>query len=322
MIKENTQHIASISYGKDSLAMLHVIKEVLHLPLDRIVTAEVWATDTIQADLPPMVEFKDKADKIIKERWGIDVERLCATDKDGNKKTYEKMFYHVPKRRNQNPENWGFPKTRGGWYHNLKTVRKNQRFPYSQRMHMVQKTQSGCETGTSADSQAQRENAFRHSRESESESGGVTKVIEYIGIAADEPERVERHSKNPKLRMPLVEAGWTEQMCRDWCEQNDLLSPIYRNTARGGCWFCHYQSISNLRFLRKEYPDLWNLLLKWDSDSPTTFRADGHTVHDFEKRFAWEDAGFKPTGKQFRWSDVENAQMNIFQFIKEEDGED
>lgn len=34
--------------------------EQLGWPLDRIVTAEVWATDTILADLPPMVEFKTK----------------------------------------------------------------------------------------------------------------------------------------------------------------------------------------------------------------------------------------------------------------------
>lgn len=96
---ELVQYSASISYGKDSLAMLHVITDVLHKPLDRIVTAEVWATDTIQADLPPMVEFKEKADRIIKERWGIEVEHLYATDKEGNKLTYEKLFYHIPKRR-------------------------------------------------------------------------------------------------------------------------------------------------------------------------------------------------------------------------------
>lgn len=72
------QYVASISYGKDSLAMLHVITDILHWQLDRIITADVWATDTIPADLPPMVEFKDKADRIIKDRWGIEVEHLCA----------------------------------------------------------------------------------------------------------------------------------------------------------------------------------------------------------------------------------------------------
>lgn len=73
-----TEHILSLSYGKDSLACLEAIKQ-LGLPLDRIIHAEVWATDTIPADLPPMVEFKKKADAIIKERYGIEVEHVCAT---------------------------------------------------------------------------------------------------------------------------------------------------------------------------------------------------------------------------------------------------
>ena len=71
------EHILSLSYGKDSLACLGAIEE-LGWPLDRIVHAEVWATDTIPADLPPMVEFKVRADAIIKERWGIEVEHVDA----------------------------------------------------------------------------------------------------------------------------------------------------------------------------------------------------------------------------------------------------
>ena len=53
------EHILSLSYGKDSLACLGAIEE-LGWQLDRIVHVEVWATDTIPADLPPMVEFKKR----------------------------------------------------------------------------------------------------------------------------------------------------------------------------------------------------------------------------------------------------------------------
>ena len=72
-----SQYILSLSYGKDSLACLGAI-EKLGWKLDRIVHAEIWATDTISADLPPMVEFKKKADAIIKERYGIEVEHIYA----------------------------------------------------------------------------------------------------------------------------------------------------------------------------------------------------------------------------------------------------
>ena len=145
--------------------------------------------------------------------------------------------------------------------------------------------------------------------------GADINIVSYIGIAADEPIRIERHSKNKNVLMPLVEANWTEAMCREWCEQNNLLSPIYTTAARGGCWFCHNQGVEQLRLLRKNYPDLWALLLKWDLDSPVTFHADGRTVHDFDRRFAAEDAGYMALQERFKWADLDEPQMNIFQFL-------
>lgn len=79
-------NILSLSYGKDSLACIGAC-ELLGWKIDRIVHAEVWATDTIPADLPPMVEFKAKADKIIKDRLGIEVEHLCAMRGGGKQVT-------------------------------------------------------------------------------------------------------------------------------------------------------------------------------------------------------------------------------------------
>ena len=110
------KHILSLSYGKDSLACLGAI-EKLGWPLDRIVHAEVWGTDTIPADLPPMVEFKAKADKIIKERYGIEVEHVCAM-KNGKKLTYEKVFYRkrqFSKNGNTIHKMYGWPFQKGAW---------------------------------------------------------------------------------------------------------------------------------------------------------------------------------------------------------------
>ena len=95
-------HVARISYGKDSLKMLDVIVS-RGLPLDRITTSDVWATDTIPASLPPVEEFKSKMDEIIWKKYRIEVEHLCVRNKDGTKKTYEQMFYHVPERKSAPP---------------------------------------------------------------------------------------------------------------------------------------------------------------------------------------------------------------------------
>lgn len=75
--------------------MLEVIKS-RGLPLDRITTTDVWATDTISANLPPMEEFKARMDQRIWDMYRIEVEHLCARNPDGTKRTYEQMFYHVP----------------------------------------------------------------------------------------------------------------------------------------------------------------------------------------------------------------------------------
>lgn len=95
--KGEMEYIARISYGKDSLKMLDVI-HTRGLPLDRITTTDVWATETISANLPPMDAFKERMDQKIWDMYRIEVEHLCARNKDGSKRTYEQMFYHVPKR--------------------------------------------------------------------------------------------------------------------------------------------------------------------------------------------------------------------------------
>lgn len=121
-----TQYVLSLSYGKDSLACLGAI-EKLGLPLDRIVHAEVWATDTIPADLPPMVEFKKKADAIIKERWGITVEHIYATkprEREREKVCYADLFYESHDNPVYGKHINGFPKVLGGWCKRLKYSRE------------------------------------------------------------------------------------------------------------------------------------------------------------------------------------------------------
>lgn len=204
-----------------------------------------------------MIEFKAKADAIIKERWGIKVEHIRS------KWSYNTHFYQTHYYKNakiSKPENdgiYGFPVRVGAWCNSrlkvscLKSFQKNA-------------------------------------------------AAVYIGIAADEPNRF--HNLTETKRSPLVEAGWTEAMCREWCEKNDLLSPIYTTATRGGCWFCHNQGVDQLRILRKNYPEYWALMLKWDKDSPVSFKPDGHTVHDFDARFALEDEGIITPEDKWKWA--------------------
>lgn len=143
--------------------------------------------------------------------------------------------------------------------------------------------------------------------------GAKRNIVHLLGIAADEPERVARYIDRPGYVLPLVEADWYEDLCGLWCQYEGVLSPVYENACRSGCWFCHNQSVEQLRLLRKNYPDLWALLLKWDLDSPVTFKADGHTVHDFDERFRLEDEMLIDPEKPFFWKMLnEDLQKRLF----------
>ena len=267
------QCILSLSYGKDSLACLGAI-EKLGWKLDRIVHAEIWATDTISADLPPMVEFKKKADAIIKERYGIEVEHIYAV-REGAKLTYESIFYRTMKRtrRTGNRQDCDTPQITG-------FASKFRQYCLGElKLHALSQI---------------------HQKD-----GDTKPTVMYLGIADDEPKRLARLD-NINTISPLAAIGWKETDCRKWCEENDLLSPIYTTATRGGCWFCHNQSINQLRLLRKNYPDLWALLMKWDLESPGTFRCDGRTIHNFDSRFQMEDEGKVPTDRTFRWKMIDS----------------
>lgn len=254
MSNQEPEHILSLSYGKDSLACLGAIEE-LGWPLDRIIHAEVWATDTIPADLPPMVEFKARADAIIKERWGLEVEHIRS------KRTAESVFYHRRTRGNRIGQIVGWPMTKGP-----KVGCELQKALKVQPMQTVQK-------------------------------GNIV----YLGIALDEPGRYNNLTETHKS--PLVEAGWTGHRCREWCIGNDLLSPIYTDSTRGGCWFCPNQTIRQLRHLRQNYPEIWALMLKWDKDSPVCFTSNRWKIEDYDRRFQLEDEHLlSPDDPAFRWS--------------------
>ena len=147
---DDREHIARISYGKDSLKMLEVIHS-RGLPLDRITTTDVWATDTVPAWLPPMDEFKARMDQRIWDMYRIQVEHLCARNKDGSKKTYEQMFYHVPVRRSQTVQVERERETG--------RARRNPRLPRSMEPVVSGWTQTECQRygskGASKDSRGQ-----------------------------------------------------------------------------------------------------------------------------------------------------------------------
>ena len=123
---------------------------------------------------------------------------------------------------------------------------------------------------------------------------------QYVGIAVDEPKRLQRLSGTNRTSL-LEKYGFTEEMAKQKCIEYGLLSPIYEFTNRNGCWFCMHQKRKELRHLYENHKDLWNKLLdmsQQELNNPYFYGYDKITFSDIDEQFRLED-----------------AQMTIFDFL-------
>lgn len=86
-------------------------------------------------------------------------------------------------------------------------------------------------------------------------------VVQYIGIACDEPERLARLDRKRQISL-LERYRMTEQDAVDLCKEWGLYSPVYGFTERNGCFFCPNAKMQELRHLYDHHPDLWVRLLE------------------------------------------------------------
>lgn len=83
-------------------------------------------------------------------------------------------------------------------------------------------------------------------------------MLQYVGIAADEPIRFTRLKSN---QISLLDKyGYTEQMAMRKCAEYKLVSPIYQRSSRGGCWFCMNAHIKDYLHMRNRHTQLWGEL--------------------------------------------------------------
>ena len=119
-------------------------------------------------------------------------------------------------------------------------------------------------------------------------------IIQYVGIAADEPKRLKRLEGTNRVSI-LAKYGVTEAQAKDICERMGLLSPIYNITHRNGCFFCPNASEKEIRHLYFNHPDLWELLRELQT-TPDTSRecfTRNKTIFEYEKIFEEEIAMYQ-----------------------------
>lgn len=123
------RQVASISYGKDSLAQLEV-KFRHNEEITDIVTADIMATPEIPAYLPELVEFRERMDEEIFLRYGVKVTHVRSD------KTFLDLFYRPLTKRSKYTGIYGWPPVFGHWC--MKHLKKFPIEEYFKGMECVQ----------------------------------------------------------------------------------------------------------------------------------------------------------------------------------------
>ena len=127
--------------------------------------------------------------------------------------------------------------------------------------------------------------------------------IIYVGIAADEAERLKKERAEYK-RFPLAEWGVTEAECLQGCyDAGFSWGGMYEYLDRISCKFCANKNLKELRNIRKHFPEVWEEFKDYQRRTYKPFKGEGKSVFDLEKRFAFEDertvAGLSITNRDF-----------------------
>lgn len=120
-------------------------------------------------------------------------------------------------------------------------------------------------------------------------------IVDYVGIAYDEPQRFEKAKSDGKI-LPLVEWQMTEQDCLDYCTQRGYLwveetrngtINLYDILDRISCWCCSNKNLKELRNIYRYLPEYWEQLKILQSKTERPMKSYG-TIFELEERFEKE----------------------------------
>lgn len=267
-------HVISWSGGKDSTAtviLFHEHENELMNPGDKviIVFAEVMfdIKNNISGHNPDIIEFIYKTKKSF-EDWGYEVRILHA---DGKRKDFLDFFYH--------------------------TMGKSRKIPEHEGMRYGFPGSGMC--GIKRDLKLKPINDFKKQM-------AKTEHIDYVGIAADEPDRLVSLYKLKNTVSLLDTYGYSEEDARDLCIRYNMLSPQYLlangKQKRDGCWFCPNAKLCEHEVIRTRLPEAWKKYISLENEPNIAYTKwncySKETLHERDERIR--------TG---------GRQMTIFDFI-------
>ena len=120
--------------------------------------------------------------------------------------------------------------------------------------------------------------------------------VQCIGIAVDEPARVEKE-KDATKRFPLVEWNVTESECLEGCYSLGYdWEGLYEDLDRVSCKFCAFKNLKELRNIYFKMPEVWSELQEYQKRTRLPYKGKSGSVFDLEVRFELEKE-FEADGK-------------------------
>lgn len=233
----NQKYIASVSFGKDSLAML-LILIAKGYPLDEVVFFDTGK------EFQAIYDTRDRILPLLAEKNIKYTELYPAQPFD-----YKMFEKPVCKRGTKTVHKYGYSWCGGA-----------------------------CRWGTTEKLQALERHCRGH--------------LEYVGIAYDEPKRLEKERKGNKL-FPLAYWRMTERDCRRYCykkgfkwEENG--KKLYCLLKRVSCWCCRNKNLRELKNIYVHLPEYWEKLREIQNQLPEPMKGEGKSIFDLEERFGRE----------------------------------
>lgn len=118
-------------------------------------------------------------------------------------------------------------------------------------------------------------------------------IIEYIGYARGEEQRINRFFKKTIKIYPLIEMGLTENDCLVLSYKNgfhwyDDGLELYDFIDRVSCKYCRNKNLKELKALHKSIPKYWEQLKQKQQETDRPFRKD-YSLEELEEK--WKEEG-------------------------------
>lgn len=232
----NKKYIASVSFGKDSLAMLlRLIEE--NFPLDEVVFYDTGM------EFQCIYNIRDKIIPLLKEHNVKFVELKP-------KEPFEYTMFDKPVKKRNGQISKGYSWCGG-----------RCRWGTTEKLKAIEKYAKDC--------------------------------YEYVGIATDEPLRLNKERKGNKL-FPLAEWNMTEKDCLKYCYDKGFNwledgIELYSILDRVSCWCCCNKNLKELKNYYKYLPKYWNKLKDMQAKLDRPMKYNKYTVFDLEERFKEEE---------------------------------